>query len=539
MQFNLLFAIVTAVAVAGCTSKIVVTKVDPKMPPTMEGIYYALPKTVVKVDQPIDRVERQAGKYVIYIPLFFPKIVEAGAYVRSSGVKYSAGKPSIATYGEPDPANMYYLKLTKNGPIDQTGLFEYTEQGSVAGVSAQADNATSDIVMSAIGSAVSLASKGFGAPAVKAASRNCDSAAEKAAIPCRIKNFTASAIDSDSLLANWETLSKARQDAMQKSADARAPSFEDALGAYADIYGMQQDRRAIRKNPGSFSAEAAMKDFDAAIARELSASFTGTEKKDTYTYSGNLREFEDGKDLTLLKVHKTEGVCSMAALPASDRPPQAFWFDGATYRCGEDVIRTALEKQLADINAEQPVDEEAKARVTKRLADLSKTYKDASDLVATIATDGDAQMSHALNAAAQNGERGFYYRIPATANVVLRLADDTLTSSRQQIAQFGLVASVPASVGGRSTAYTLKFYEATGALKSFNITSKAILTKGTADTIGSNLNTLIDARNKAADELTKLDHDAKVLSNKVTIYNSCKTLNIACGGFVPSSAPEE
>jgi hypothetical protein len=156
------------------------------------------------------------------------------------------------------------------------------------------------------------------------------------------------------------------------------------------------------------------------------------------------------------------------------------------------------------------------------------------------------QQFQLLATAAASGERGFFYRVPATADVLLKLGDDTVTKSKQVIAQFGITASLPASTGGKSTAYALKFYEATGALKSFNVTSKAVMGKSTADALGTDVTTLVTAKQAAdqaqrtkQDELTVLDRQAKILTDKKAIYDNCKALNQACGGFVPAPATPE
>src|ERR1035437_8152170 len=99
------FLAAAALAFTSCTGKIVVTKVPsaqtPKAP--MDGVYYALPQTVIQVSQPIDRVELSAGKYVAYLPLFFPKIAESGDFVPADKVAFNLAKATFTTTGEPDP----------------------------------------------------------------------------------------------------------------------------------------------------------------------------------------------------------------------------------------------------------------------------------------------------------------------------------------------------------------------------------------------------------------------------------------------------
>lgn len=88
MKLKMALLLAAFAALTGCTSKIVVTRVPTTgTPPAMEGVYYALPKTVVKVHQPIDRIAQQPGKYVVYLPLFFPRLAEAGG-VKAAKVSY-------------------------------------------------------------------------------------------------------------------------------------------------------------------------------------------------------------------------------------------------------------------------------------------------------------------------------------------------------------------------------------------------------------------------------------------------------------------
>lgn len=168
------------------------------------------------------------------------------------------------------------------------------------------------------------------------------------------------------------------------------------------------------------------------------------------------------------------------------------------------------------------------------MSGIQKLLTDAKLVNAEFALDPANQPFAQVRAAFNDdGERSFRYIIPAVTKVALTWGDDSVGESRQQIAQFGLVASLPASSGGKSLNYALAFYESTGALKSFKLASKAVLQKATVDTISSQANTLIDAKKKADDELTVLDREQKILAAKKSIFDNCKALNLACGGYVP------
>jgi hypothetical protein len=356
MKLTSVVLVFGTVAMTGCAGKIVVTRV-PDTPLAMDGVYYALPQTVVKVDQPIDRISQQAGKYVVYLPLFFPRIAETGGFVDASSVSFKVGKASVSTYGEPDPGQIFYLKITGNGPIDRTGLIEYTEQGTVSGASAQADNATSDIVLSVLGTAVGLAAKSVGAAKSDLDTIKAGCTADVKSIRCRIATFQAKPVDADRLLATYAKLDPNIGKILDEAANKDQPSFDDALSAYAEIYSMQTDRATVRRTPGAFSVDAALKDFDAAIASDLANNFTGSEKKDTWTYSTDLRPKAPATPVSLLpnalatpvsllKVHKSEGICFPKVLPSGDRPPKAFWFESGIFSIIRGRQRFSLDNRL-------------------------------------------------------------------------------------------------------------------------------------------------------------------------------------------------
>ena len=83
--------------------------------------------------------------------------------------------------------------------------------------------------------------------------------------------------------------------------------------------------------------------------------------------------------------------------------------------------------------------------------------------------------------------------------------------------------------------YSLQYYSATGALKSFDLTTKAAFTKGTIDSLSSSAGSILDAEKKAADakakaadQLNQLDRKRAILEDQVKILAACKNLGIDC-----------
>ena len=541
-----------ALALTGCNGKIVVTRVPsaPTAKAPMDGVYYALPKTVVQVSQPIDRAELSAGKYVVYLPLFFPKTAESGDFVPADKVTFKLAKATFTTTGEPDPAEIFFFKIGEKGAVDRTALLEYTDQGTVSGASAQADNVTSDIVLSVLSTAAGLAAKSFGAPG---AGKELDCVThDPEKIICKKIAGAPGSIDASRLINDYNRLKPHTQGLLDAAAKADPAGFDDALQAYAEIFTLKTNRDTLRNSATALAADAQLKDFDAAISASLAYAFTGSQKKDTWTATPELRPAAITATSEIFKLNEQRGICFLNDLPAGDQPPKAFWLEGAGYRCDQAAMLKALNDQKAKID---PKNTDAINAIDKKINRLPASLQEAKTLTAAFALDpANGQLFQRLDSAyEETGERGFYYRVPASTRIALKLCGekpvdakpedpkpcDTSTDGKLAMAQFGKTFSLPASTGGKTTAYALKFYEATGALKSFNVTSKTMLTKANADTLGSQATSLVTASKTASDEVTKLDREAKIMGDKAAIYTACKTLNQPCGGFVPSTAPPQ
>jgi hypothetical protein len=127
---------------------------------------------------------------------------------------------------------------------------------------------------------------------------------------------------------------------------------------------------------------------------------------------------------------------------------------------------------------------------------------------------------------AKDQQRGFYYRIPAKGAAILQVgvaagAKD-LGRSNLIVAQFGIIASLPASSSGRTTQYTIALDESTGALKNFKLGSDGLLQKSILDDVGTSANAIIDA--KKAREKAKAEAN-DILAQKKRELDLLKTQN--------------
>jgi Domain of unknown function (DUF4831) len=106
------------VLLAGC-AKVVVVKVPTTTP--ADGIIYALPNTVVRVQLKLDRTEKSGARYAAYAAIFAPEskpVCKDQKCTEEKKVTYSLQQnATFATYGEPDPESCF------RGP-DETGRRE-------------------------------------------------------------------------------------------------------------------------------------------------------------------------------------------------------------------------------------------------------------------------------------------------------------------------------------------------------------------------------------------------------------------------------
>jgi len=132
MKQNLYFTLLlTLIFSVSTLAQINVVHIDNNtMPPTREGVFYALPRTVVKVDVKIDRIENYKGPYADY----------AGRYlglknvISVNSVEYKISDISITTYPEPDPDQYYFVELGEKVTKGQIpGLLELSSSGLILG----------------------------------------------------------------------------------------------------------------------------------------------------------------------------------------------------------------------------------------------------------------------------------------------------------------------------------------------------------------------------------------------------------------------
>ena len=99
-------------------------------PQTKEGIFYSLPRTVVRVDVNIDRIENYRGPYSD----FSQRFLGLKNVISANSIDYKISEITITTYPEPDPDQYYFIELgdkISKGEKDQ--LLSMSEDGLILG----------------------------------------------------------------------------------------------------------------------------------------------------------------------------------------------------------------------------------------------------------------------------------------------------------------------------------------------------------------------------------------------------------------------
>lgn len=490
-----LIAMFLVASLAGC-AQIKVDKVESYDPVAATGIVYALPKTIVRLDLKVDHVTYEEGKYAEFKKIFAPDaddLCKEKSEGRPCPAYVVQDTATIATYGRPDPDNLYMVNFLTGGFLtDQTMTMSWAENGLVSGTAASVTNRSIDVAISTIKLAASVGTKavtggaGFTPATVKGAGlllarRRPNTCDFDPAVKGRLQQTPLPNDDwvigvlidktkgsvTDAVIANYCSLSNA-----ERSRFTDRKRLESAASFYTNKIGDLAANRdsLLAGTQAVLDIVATLGRLESQIDKNINAAFVGTKKTKTWNVSADVRtdKLRLGTDIEVLRWDPAFGAClgnDVEQVPASADLPESF-NDSTNFRCNAGKpatggLRTALLKvALSPAAAEQ---------VFTRVKDV---------------VDGS--------------DRSFRYRIPA--QVLGTLTSDTkpLAASQFSVAQFGTVISLPAKRSTKALTYDLGFIEATGALKSFKlVTSGAADSSGSIDALSGAAGTVLDARSAA------------------------------------------
>ncbi|MEI7897667.1 MAG: DUF4831 family protein [bacterium] len=106
-------------------------------PQTKEGIFYSLPRTVVKVEVKIDRAENYKGPYADFALRF----LGLKNVIVANTIDYKISDITITTYPEPDPDQYYFIELgDKISKGEKAGMLSLSDAGIILGTLQERDD---------------------------------------------------------------------------------------------------------------------------------------------------------------------------------------------------------------------------------------------------------------------------------------------------------------------------------------------------------------------------------------------------------------
>jgi hypothetical protein len=525
-------AMLLAISLTGC-AKVVVVQVPKKgeTPLVGEGVFYALPKTVAKVTVKADKTVVAPAPYARFVPIFVPgSKPPCGSIVKCAAIEpggsttaYSLQQgATFSTFGEPDADNVFMVKFTGGGAVDQKLSMTWNEAGLLSAASAEVTNRTVDIVVSGVKATTSLATAlaGGGPKGVAIPDKeNCDDAKKNAAandkwiIPILLE------VDSNPktnlLVRNYCDLPPVNRSKDEDSRDDFNQARDEALLGRAVVAYQHRLKPLVDRltnlllseelnlfEPGQYIAR-----VEKEIETQVKALFLGSETTKTWELPFEIRTLHPDTSVQILTYSAAGGVCEEKKLLAPDAKPAPDGFNPEKPECA-----------------------------TKVSVSVRYHPDDTSQLFSRVAT-GTSE---------GGGDRSFRYRLPAQVRASVGDDKTTYGTSVFSVAQLGKVVSLPAKRNSKSLSYELAMVESTGGLKTFKLGSSGGLDAGTIDALSGATNTAIDARNArrkekeaeadaaaaaaatASDELTILTRQHALLKLKDEICTLQKKLGLVC-----------
>jgi hypothetical protein len=490
-------AVICAAALLGSCAKVIVRKVDRSTP--ADGVIYALPNTVVRLQIKLDRTTRTGAPYAPYSGIFAPdgKPVCKDTKCTAEGkIEYSLQPATtFSTYGEPDPANVYLVMFSGGGAIDQSLSMTWNESGLLSAAGSSVTNRTTDLVTSGLKLLSSVGTKAaLGAVTAQRGEETCtnDAApADRWIIPILRDHGGDAGIQ---LMNNYCDLSTAqRNDLLHDPA-----LLEKAVLAYVARVSPLAAARAKILGGTSLSMEPAtlLTRIETEMTQQLTTLYLGSRSAQTWAGLIDVRRIREGEDLStaVLRIDPQKGFCiTNAGIPPDAQPIPA---------------------PFNQWPAESPECKAAPAMT------LRFSYYPSADV----------QLFSKIRDITE-GDRSFRYRVPAQVVATLSDGKRIVGSGILWIAQLGTVVSLPAGRHSKTLSYDLAFIEATGGLKSFKLGTAGGLDTGTVDALSSVGGTLADYRNSSktsGEELAALTRQDALLKMRDDICTIQKKYGLAC-----------
>lgn len=490
------------------------------------GAFFVLPKTIITVDATLEMKAVEPGPYAKFAPIFFPSDA-AKSLGPSKGQSVSLTSATLGSRGAPDQDRVFWVDTKSKVFLNRTAGLQLTENGTVTNLSGGADNTFPDFLLGVVGAISGFASRSFllgGATAE--GPKGCVEALAPEQAMAQIL-FTALEKDSRRLwLADFAAAERAKPEFKEKIAELFTELLRQCTGGYS-LLENEDFEEALTSFQSYKTASGALTAIAQATSTEIAQSVNLTDyinakaaamKQYKELFIGQVTpfvwatRFEVG-DLSatavpLLRIDRATGkfcIPDIARWKGTQTPPTRFMHDENNLSNCPPVAQGGTASTVRDVTLEAIERQQAVAAILNTNLPLF-----------------DMSSSKA---------QGFPYIIPEIAEWLVKYGSQVAGRARLVVAQNGKLAALPKSLGGRNTKLALAYYEASGALKSLDGTGTGNLSKATADSLSSSVNTSLDAYNKAQTEaattnsaLARREQERKMLEEEFKIQDYCAKL---------------
>ena len=386
---TIIAAITLVFATFSGLAQVSVTRVDNSaVPQTRDGIFYSLPRTVVKIDVKIDRVEHFKGPYADYALRF----LGLKNVIAANSVDYRISDVTITTTAEPDPDQYYFVETTaKSSKGGSNPILSLSDAGIILGTLPIADN---------LDNRASLASTD------KDAGESSDAFGELFKYSADVSVFEK--VDTIIRKINIDTMTVERQyykrTMVEKSPEQKAKEAADFISKIKDNrFNLLSGTQEVNYNKETLQY---MDDQLSRMEKEYLKLFTGisVHKSLTFSYKYIPVPNQINTEIPVFKFSRTKGVVDL--------------------------------------------DEQGGKFVTVKVQRVGNTN--------TVAT-------YVGKAVKDDKIKGFSYRIPELARILVKVDDDTQEETQCMVAQLGVVTSLPAGN------WKVKFHPETGGISGLEI----------------------------------------------------------------------
>jgi hypothetical protein len=554
MRLIVITGLMSSFLLCSCTSKVLVKPVISA--PTLNGIPYALPKTVVGTTVTVQRVEDNPGAYAGYASCFFPDLTAENLIndiTYSTEIQYSVKSASFSTRGIPDPAHTFVIDATAGWLHKKTLNAQLTEDGLLSKSDVETKNEAVSFTVSTLKTLATIAGNvlSVSAPATLALKPNFERAtsyqdliaplqtcsdrlakalkdveAYKAPDNQKVDDARAdvkkSIVDAkkevDDLISEFRgALNRAQAYDSRAQRDYDISRFAAATGAFKKLSDLESNRRsAVSSLPqGSPTAESLKELLDEYNSQEsiYAGYFLGKETVDTWIpyfepIPPDEPEVDDkGNRKSAPNKYPEYGVDLFKYLPDGVSSLSA----GICLDSAFASISIPMKFKTKSCN-----DPSKQSEMRKVQTVLSTSFSSATEMAARFRD------------ASADGDRSYYFRIPAhaTARVVDAKQTDKseVAHSTVLIAQWGVIASLPADTGGSGAKYSVELSPTTGALMNFAVDSDSKLSGTDLTGLESGSKAITDQLAIRRNELKKLQNEEQTLEQRCKI-NAIRKVN--------------